>query len=70
MKTGMLWCDNTGTFGERVERAASYYQRKYGVRPTVVFANPKDAGSYREAAGLSVKSSRSVQKDHLWLGTE
>lgn len=42
MKIGMLWFDDDpqATLAVKVEQAATYYQRKYGKKPTVCFVHP------------------------------
>ena len=65
---GMLWFDNSHTaLAEKITRAADYYRNKYGAAATVVFVNPSDLAPV-QLAGLEVKPSRQVMKNHLWLG--
>lgn len=42
MNVGMLWFDNDikAELTAKVERAAAYYLKKYGVAPTVCFVHP------------------------------
>jgi hypothetical protein len=42
MNVGMLWFDNDikAELAAKVERAASYYRKKYGIAPTVCFVHP------------------------------
>jgi hypothetical protein len=82
MNIGMLWFDNDPRAGldVKVERAAAYYRNKYGRAPTLCFVNPSmlpadpdqaEAGkSLRllSAAGVEVRSNRSVLPNHLWIG--
>ena len=42
MNVGMLWFDNDPkvNLDTKVERAATYYHKKYGVTPTLCFIHP------------------------------
>ena len=42
MNIGMLWFDNDSKSGldMRIERAAHYYQTKYGKKPTLCYVHP------------------------------
>jgi hypothetical protein len=42
MNIGMLWFDNDAKadLADKVERAASYYQKKYGKRPDLCYIHP------------------------------
>jgi hypothetical protein len=42
MNIGMLWFDNDpkADLPAKIERAAKYYQNKYGKRPTLCFVHP------------------------------
>ncbi|MEW6567513.1 MAG: hypothetical protein AB1449_04975 [Chloroflexota bacterium] len=72
MDVGMLWFDPDvkADLGIRVERAAAYYHRKYGRRPSLCFLHPATGGSAcpRRVAGVEVRLSRSVLPNHFWLG--
>jgi len=68
LRAGTLWFDDSKsrTFTEKVERAADYFQRKYGQKPTlcVVWAETE----VEDVDGIEVMGSRSVQPDHFWIG--
>jgi hypothetical protein len=72
MNTGMLWFDADATTGTeaKIQRAAAYYQAKYGRRPNVCFAHPGTLGEpgLQRVGELEVRSSISVLPDHYWLG--
>jgi hypothetical protein len=71
MKTGMLWFDNDpkSDLETKVDRAASYYQRKYGKKPDVCFVNPTMlAAKPQRAAGVEIRVTRTVAPYHLWIG--
>jgi hypothetical protein len=80
MNIGMLWFDNDNNVDifTKIERAAIYYQRKYGRHPDLCFIHPsmlsrlprvtnseKDAV---QAGDIEVRSSRSVLPNHFWIG--
>jgi hypothetical protein len=71
MKTGMLWFDNdpkTDLIG-KIDRAARYYQTKYGCRPDLCFVHPSMLASEKiKAAGVEVRPNRQVLPNHLWIG--
>ncbi len=71
MKTGMLWFDNDAkrTLAEKVERAAAYYQKKYGRRPSLCFVHPSMLqGDAKKAGEIALEASRQVLPNHFWLG--
>ena len=71
MNIGMLWYDDDKktTLREKLERAGAYYFDKYKVRPTECYVHPSmlEGGSIVEA-GMKVKKSGTVIKDHFWIG--
>jgi len=79
MNVGMLWFDNDPKteLSAKVERAASYYRNKYGSTPTLCFVHPTmlaklipgnaEQTGYK-AAGVEVRSTRSVLPNHFWIG--
>ena len=75
MKTGLLWFDNDPNkrLEEKVIRAATHYERKYGQSPNLCFVHPSafdgnGNGSIRKAGGVEIRPGRSVLPDHFWLG--
>lgn len=77
MHVGMLWFDNDTKSGldNRVERAAQYYQRKYGQTPNMCFVHPSmlaasqaDNGAVMNANGVQVKPLSTVLPNHFWIG--
>jgi len=84
MKIGMLWFDNDPKceLPGKIERAATYYQKKYGRRPDLCFVHPcmintnaspvGDNGEKPEpvliAGNVEVRANRSVLPNHLWIG--
>jgi hypothetical protein len=79
MNVGMLWFDNDPKtdFSTKVERAAIYYRNKYGNTPTLCYVHPTMlakilAGNVEptgfKAAGVEVRSTRSILPNHIWIG--
>lgn len=85
MNIGMLWFDNDSKSDLRtkIERAAHYYQVKYGKQPNLCFVHPSMAPSNQEeerseatadqervikAGNVEVRTTRSVLPNHLWIG--
>ncbi len=69
MKTGMLWFDNSGkTLEIKVREAATYYHRKYGIKPNLAYA---PAGTQPTTVdGIRVVNDKTVLPHHLWIGVE
>jgi hypothetical protein len=79
MNIGMLWFDDDKQrqLDEKVARAAEYYRAKYGVQPTECYVHPLtlgDSGAVTAgekaatAAGVRLRPSRTIIKNHFWLG--
>jgi hypothetical protein len=85
MDIGMLWFDNDQktSIPDKVERAAQYYQKKYGVNPDICYVHPKmvvgeddtKIGSKKEAKKDHIKIGKilllineMVLPDHFWIG--
>jgi len=83
MNIGMLWFDNDSKsdLAAKIERAAIYYQKKYGKPPNLCFVHPSmapvqpksaQAGSKEtpaiKAGSVEVRTTRSVLPNHLWIG--
>jgi hypothetical protein len=85
MDIGMLWFDNDkkASIPSKVERAARYYQKKYGKNPDVCYVHPKmvkgengrnngskmSAGSHPLKIGtILVLKNDKVLPDHFWIG--
>jgi len=77
MNVGMLWFDNDpkAELAVKIQRAASYYQNKYGRSPNLCFVHPsmiptttpKPSGEVK-SAGIEVRPTRSVLPNHIWIG--
>lgn len=80
MDIGMLWFDNdpSTSFPQKIERASSYYHRKYGKDPDICFVHPSMLGAREgmerkktggdEVGGLVVEESERVLPHHFWIG--
>lgn len=71
MRTGMLWFDNDPKtdLQVKVQRAADYYNKKYGASPNLCFVHPSMlTADLRRAGSVELRPSRQVLPNHLWLG--
>ncbi len=79
MNIGMLWFDNDtkSDLTTKIERAAIYYQNKYGKHPNLCFvhpsmaitlANSKDEIPVLKAGEIEVRTTRTVLPNHIWIG--
>jgi hypothetical protein len=79
MNVGMLWFDNDSKADlfAKIERAASYYQDKYGKSPNVCYVHPSMTRALItpientepiRAGSIEVRTTRSVLPNHLWIG--
>ncbi len=80
MKTGLLWFDDDPRKGleEKVQRAATHYEHKYGHAPDLCYVHPGALSADRQVFGgngkvtkvgqVAIRSGRSVLPHHFWLG--
>jgi hypothetical protein len=83
MDIGMLWFDNDkqAELSVKIQRAVSYYQKKYGQKPNLCFVNPcmispngngskppKENDTPKNANGVEIRESNSMLPNHLWIG--
>ncbi len=75
MKVGLLWFDDDPRrqLEEKVLRAATHYERKYGQPPNLCFVhsstfNGRGKKDRLRANGVEIRSGRSILPDHFWLG--
>jgi hypothetical protein len=67
----MLWFDNDPKtdIPAKVQRAADYYQKKYGQKPDVCFVHPSMIDNTPlHAQGIEVRPTRQVMPNHFWMG--
>jgi hypothetical protein len=75
MKTGLLWFDDDPgkQLEEKVQRAATHYERKYGHAPDLCYVHPAALGSngkVRKVGDVEIRTGRSVLLHHFWLGVD
>ena len=84
MDIGMLWFDNDrkADLSIKVNRAVTYYQKKYGQKPNLCFVNPcmiptngngsgiHSNGKMKTETGIEIRESLSLLPNHFWLGIE
>lgn len=72
MKVGMLWFDNSKQrdLDTKIERATSYYEKKYGQKPNVCFVHPSMVAEEEkpQAQGIEIRSMTTVLPNHFWIG--
>jgi len=71
MNYGMLWFDNDPKtdLSHKVNRAAAYYQKKYGENPDICFVNPEMMTEKKANGGkVVIKSNPAILPHHLWIG--
>jgi len=78
MNIGMLWYDNdkNSELNSKIQRAATYYQNKYGAIPNVCFVHPSMLGTpiqvndekCLESGSILIRTSSSVLPNHFWIG--
>ena len=73
MRVGMLWFDNDRErdFPAKVERAVSYYRRKYGRVPAVCYVHESmTLGQPDIIASVKIRTNNMMLLNHFWLGVE
>jgi hypothetical protein len=71
MDIGMLWYDNDPkkALAEKVDQAASFYNKKYGKTPDLCFVHPSMTQDGRSQAGIvEIRASGSVLPNYFWIG--
>ena len=70
MNLGMLWFDNDpkSTLEVKVQRAAAYYQHKYGKTPTLCFVHPTMLTAVLEAVTEEANEETSSQDERYMAG--
>jgi hypothetical protein len=71
MEIGMLWFDNDPKLdlGNKVEKAARYYQNKYGHEPNLCFVHPAMVSeTITKAGSVSICSNSTILPHHFWIG--
>jgi hypothetical protein len=73
MNIGMLWFDNDPQTDlvSKVDRAATYYNKKYGKSPDLCFVHPSMVTQAKlKANGIEIRSSGQVLPHHFWIGLD
>lgn len=72
MNKGMLWFDNDPKVSlvDKVAKAAAYYLKKYGAVADTCLVHPSMLSSELPAGKISIRSNRSIQPGHLWIGVD
>jgi hypothetical protein len=75
MKVGLLWFDDDPQreLEQKVLRAVTHYEHKYGRLPDLCFVHPSalDGNGKRpvkKAGGVEIRPGRAVLPHHFWLG--
>ena len=70
MKVGMLWLDTDRkrSLDEKIQRAAEYYQDKYGRLPELCLVNNRVINGVKTVGPVKVEPAMTVLPDHFWLG--
>jgi hypothetical protein len=76
MNIGMLWYDDNPKTAliKKIERAAGYYEEKYGKSPTLclvhptMLTNPGQVAIGKDDSRLEVRAAPFVQPNHFWIG--
>jgi len=75
MKVGLLWFDDDPCreLEQKVLRAVTHYECKYGRSPDLCFVHPSALGGngrhpVKQAGGVEIRTGRSVLPHHFWLG--
>ena len=86
MEIGMLWFDNDkkSDYQAKIERAATYYRKKYGKDPNLCFVHPcmvPNNGSQTadevdqkietlslKSQGVEIRTSKTMLPNHFWIG--
>ena len=72
MEIGMLWYDDSPVgLKDRVERAADYYNEKYGRQPNLCFVHPGMLKTEEgKAKGVVIRKGKGVMPGHFWIGVD
>lgn len=73
MKEGLLWFDNDPQrqMADKINRAATRYQTRFGRRPTTCYISSADFdGQNDEIGGIRLKPVLDVRRHHFWIGEE
>ncbi len=73
MNIGMLWFDNDPNtpLAVKVQKAAEYYQKKYGRQPDTCLVHPAMlVEAQAEVEKILVAPLKTLLPNHLWIGVK
>ncbi len=70
MNVGMLWLDDAKnrSIAEKVERAAAYYQQKYGKVPDYCLVSEESITEVLTIGQVQVHPAKNIRPEHFWIG--
>jgi hypothetical protein len=71
MNVGMLWFDNDpqADLETKINRAAGYYEKKYGLTPDLCYVHPSMVKNITlKTSAIDIQTNRSLLPNHLWIG--
>lgn len=68
----LIWFDNDRKrpLHAKVEAAMERYQERFGSVPELILLNPAQAGAEEAIAGIPIRTTLLVSRDHFYIGTE
>ena len=73
MKEGLLWFDNDPRrkLVDKISRAATRYQMRFGRKPTICYLNVADLnGQSDEIKDIRLQAVSNVLRHHFWVGVD
>lgn len=73
MREGLLWYDNDPgrRLPDKVKRAATRYQARFGQKPTMCYVNLAEFDDqFEEVNGIRLRPVPNILRHHFWLGVE
>ena len=73
MQAGMMWFDNDKqtSLAAKVNKAAAYYQKKYGQTPNLCMVNPSMMSEKDDAeTKIAIRPYQPIVPGHLWIGID
>ena len=71
MQPGLLWFDDDPDVDlvNKISRAASFYQDRYGLMPDLCFVSPSVLPyKLQSTMGIEIRPNRQLRPEHFWLG--
>lgn len=54
----------------KIQRAADYYEKKYGRAPDLCLVHPSTMDSKAHVDGVEIRTYRPVLPGHIWVGIQ